>query len=173
MAIYELDGKRPRLGANSYVDPSASVIGDVVIGDGVYIAPGAVLRGDFGPIVIGDGTNIQDHCLCHGEVDAPVVIGKRNHVGHRAIIHCATVGDACLIGMGCIILDGAVVEDRCIIAAGALVTKGSRVPSGSLLMGMPGKVVGKASEAQLLEVQRGASHYQGLVERYASLKRLD
>lgn len=173
MAIFELDGHRPRIAASSYVAPSAYVIGRVTIGERVFIAPGAVIRGDMGTITVGDGTNIQDHCILHPEEDDPVVLGKNNHVGHRAIIHCATIGDGCLIGMGSIILDRSQIGDRCIIAAGALVTKETRIPSGKLVMGIPAKIRGEATEAQLAEVQAGALEYQGLIDLYKSFKQID
>lgn len=173
MPIYEFEGKRPQIAASSYVAPTACVIGDVIVGERVYIAAGVVLRGDYGQIVIGDGTNVQDQTICHGEWDMPVLIGKNNHIGHRAIIHCASIGDQCLIGMGSIILDASVIEDCCIIGAGALLTRGTHVPSRKLFLGMPGKVRGDVSDEQAEEILAGVIDYQRLIERSKTIKQID
>lgn len=135
-------GVRPRVDPTAYVHPLATLIGDVEVGPGASIWPGAVLRGDDGPIVIGAHSSIQDGTVIHAtEGLSRTTVGARVTVGHRVILHGCTVGDDCLVGMGAIVLDNAVVEPWSFIAAGALVAPGKRVPSGQMMMGNPGKLV--------------------------------
>ena len=120
----------------TYVDPTALIIGDVVIGDGVSVWPFAVLRGDEGKIVIGDGSNVQDHVTIHvGR------IGKNSTLGHGAVVNNATVGDYCIIGMNSSLLDHAIIGDECIIGANAVVTGDMVVPSRSVVVGVPGRII--------------------------------
>lgn len=142
MAIYELEGVKPTIASDVFVAPSASVIGDVVIGESSSIWFGVVVRGDVFPIRIGARTNVQDNSVVHVTGQKTMTtIGDDVTVGHSAIVHGCKVGSRCLVGMGSIILDGAVIEDECFIAAGALVPPGMHVPSRSMVMGRPGKVV--------------------------------
>lgn len=119
-----------------YIDPTAIIIGDVEIRDGVSIWPYAVLRGDEGRIVIGEGSNVQDHAVIHVGI-----VGKGVTVGHSAVINNATVGDNCIIGMNSSILDHAVVGDECIIGANAVVTGNSLIPPRSVVVGVPGRII--------------------------------
>lgn len=135
-------GVRPRVDKAAFVHPRATLIGDVTIGPGASVWPGAVLRGDDGPIVVGENSSIQDGTVIHAtEGLSRTTVGARVTVGHRVILHGCTIGDDCLIGMGSIVLDEAVVEPWSFIAAGALVAPGKRVPSGQMMMGNPGKLV--------------------------------
>ena len=158
--IYSLKGVTPQLGRGVFVAPTASVIGDVVIGDDSSVWFGAVIRGDAFPIRIGARTNIQDNAVVHitgGK--AATTIGDDVTVGHLALVHGCTVGDRCLVGMGSIVLDRAVIEDECLIAAGALVPPEMRVPARSLVMGRPGKVVRMLTDADLLQIREAAEIY--------------
>jgi carbonic anhydrase/acetyltransferase-like protein (isoleucine patch superfamily) len=120
----------------NYIDPTAIIIGDVELGDGVSIWPYAVLRGDEGSIVIGDGSNVQDHAVIHvGRV------GRNVTVGHGAIINNAMVGNDCIIGLNSSLLDNAVVGDECIIGAGAVVTGNTIIPPRSVVVGVPGRIM--------------------------------
>ena len=119
-----------------YIDPTAIIIGEVAIRDGVSIWPYAVLRGDEGRIVIGEGSNVQDHAVIHVGV-----VGKNVTIGHSAVINNATVGDNCIIGMNSSILDHAVVGDECIIGANAVVTGNSLIPPRSVVVGVPGRII--------------------------------
>jgi phenylacetic acid degradation protein len=120
----------------NYIDPTAILIGDVELGDGVSIWPFAVLRGDEGKIVIGDGTNVQDHAVIHlGR------IGRNVTVGHGAIINNAIVGNDCIIGLNSSLLDNAVIGDECIIGANALVTGNTMIPPRSVVVGVPGRII--------------------------------
>ena len=142
MGIYEKTPALPRAG---FIAPSASVIGDVSIGEKSSVWYGAVLRGDVNSIRIGAQTNIQDNTVIHvaktnvGGVAAPTIIGDRVTVGHNAILHACTVKDDAFIGMGATVMDGAVVESGAMVAAGALVTPGTVVPTGQLWAGAPAK----------------------------------
>ncbi len=138
-----------------YIAPTATVVGDVELGENVNIWPGAVLRGDCGKIVIGDGTNVQDNCVIHHAT----VIGKNCTLGHGAIVHGCQVGDGCLIGMGATILTGAALGENCLVGAGALVTGKLDAPAGSLILGSPAKVVRQITPEQLQEMQEDAENY--------------
>ena len=120
----------------NYIDPTAIIIGEVELGEGVSIWPYAVLRGDEGKIVIGDGSNVQDHVVIHvGRV------GRNVTVGHAAVINNAVVGDECIIGLNSSLLDNAVVGDECIIGANALVKSNTIIPPRSVVVGVPGRIV--------------------------------
>ncbi len=138
-----------------YIHPSASLTGDIALGQDVNIWPGAVLRGDCGLISIGEGTNVQDNCIIHH----CTTIGKRCTLGHGAIVHGCTVGDGCMIGMGATVLTGAKLGDNCLVGAGALVTGKMDAPAGSLILGSPAKVVKSVTPEQLQEMQEDAENY--------------
>jgi carbonic anhydrase/acetyltransferase-like protein (isoleucine patch superfamily) len=142
MALYEYEGKAPRLGRGAFVAPNATVIGDVTLGEDACILFATVLRGDMMPIVIGARSNIQDGSVVHvtgGKFATRV--GDDVTVGHMVLLHGCTVGDRVLVGMGSIVLDGAVIEDDAIVGAGSLVTPGTRIPTGMLAFGRPAKAV--------------------------------
>jgi carbonic anhydrase/acetyltransferase-like protein (isoleucine patch superfamily) len=133
--------KQPRLGKGVYIARGAAVLGDVTIGDFSSVWYNAVVRGDINRIVVGHHTNVQDNAVLHLADDFPCIVGNWVTVGHSAIVHACRVGDETLVGMGAVILDGAVIGKQCIIGAKALVTQGMKVPAGSLVLGMPAKVV--------------------------------
>jgi carbonic anhydrase/acetyltransferase-like protein (isoleucine patch superfamily) len=158
--IFTFKGMRPSLGRDVFVAPTASLIGDVVLGDESSVWFGAVLRGDGFPIRIGARTNIQDNAVVHitgGKAETHV--GDEVTVGHLALIHGCRVGHRSLVGMGSIILDNAIVEDECLIAAGTLVPPRMVIPSRSLVMGRPGKVVKTLADADLAQIRESAAHY--------------
>lgn len=134
-------GKYPKVAATAYVDPSAQVIGDVILGERSSVWCNATLRGDVNTITIGEETNIQDGTVIHGELDEfPVTLGKRVTVGHQVMLHGCTVEDDCLIGIGAIVLNGARIGRGSVVAAGALVPEGMDIPPESMVMGMPAKI---------------------------------
>ena len=152
----------PKVDPSCYVAPEAIIIGDVVIDRGCSIWPYAVIRADLSEIRIGEGSSIQEHCQIHGNPGKPTVIGKNVSVGHGAIIHAAKVGDYVVVGMNSCILDGAEIGGGSIIGAGAVVTSGMKVPEGSLVVGVPGKVV-KQNDPSLRETARkNAEEYHKL-----------
>src|SRR5262245_2366120 len=135
--VRNLGDLHPRIAATAYVDESAQVIGDVVLGEHVSIWPGAVLRGDMNSIRVGDYTNIQDLTLVHVEEDfGPTVLEDHITVGHRVILHGCHVEARCLIGMGAILLSGSRIGSESVIAAGSLVPEGAVIPPRSLVMGV-------------------------------------
>jgi len=163
----------PQIGNRVWIDPDATVIGDVYLADDASIWPRTVLRGDVNTISIGARTNVQDGTIGHVTHDGPyspgglpLVLGEDITVGHGAILHACTVGDRCLIGMGSLILDGAVIEDDVMLAAGSLVSPGKRLESGWLYRGRPAEPVRKLSEKELEMLRYSASHYVRLKDRY-------
>ena len=174
MHIRPYKGILPTLGARSYVDPAATVIGDVVLGDDVSIWPGTVVRGDVNFIRIGARTNVQDGSVIHVSHDGPhaklggfaTVIGEDVTIGHKAIIHACRIEDAVLIGMGAIVLDGAVVKKHGFVGAGALVSPGKEVGEGELWLGNPAKKVRMLTDAQIEALYYSAGHYVRLKDEY-------
>lgn len=160
----------PSLGENVFVAPDAWVIGDVTLGDQVSIFFGAVLRGDILRVTVGRGTNIQEHSMLHTSHDRmPTTLGEEVTIGHRAIVHGATVGDRCIIGMGAILLDDAVVEEDCLIGAGALITSNTRIPARSLVMGVPGKVIRSLSDEEVASLKQSAINYIETGKQYLEM----
>lgn len=165
---------RPQLGARVWVDPAATVIGAVVLGDDASIWPGAVLRGDVNHIRIGARSSIQDGSIVHVTHDGPftrpggypTTVGSDTTVGHGVILHGCRIGNFCLIGMGAIVLDGAVVEDYGFLGAGALLPSGKTVGSGELWLGNPARLVRTLSERERESLRYSAAHYVRLKDRY-------
>jgi len=151
---------------DAYVHPAAVVCGDVTLGARTSVWPAAVLRGDTAPIVVGEDSNIQDGAVLHVDPGVPVTIGARVAVGHRAIVHGATVHDDCLIGMGAILLNRVVVGSGSIVGAGALCTEGTEVPPDSLVLGVPGRVVRATTEAERGRIRRTVESYLALQQRH-------
>ena len=167
----------PTLGERAYVDPAATCIGDVVLGDDVSLWPGVVVRGDVNFIRIGARTNVQDGTIVHVSHDGPhaklggfaTVIGEDVTIGHKAIVHACRIGDAALIGMGAIVLDGAVVESHGFVGAGAVVPPGKTVGRGELWLGNPARKVRVLSEADIEGLYYSAQHYVRLKNRYLGI----
>ena len=166
----------PVLGQRVYVDESASVIGDVVLGDDVSIWPGTVIRGDVNHIRIGARSNIQDGTIIHvshaspyNKGGYPTLIGEGVTAGHGTIIHACTIGDYCLIGMGACILDGAVIENEAFIGAGAVVGPGKRVARGELWVGNPARPTRTLSAQDIEGLHYSADHYVRLKDQYLGM----
>ena len=160
-------GITPSVPATCYVDPSAQLIGDVVLGEHASIWMNAVLRGDVHSIRVGAHSNIQDCSVLHGMKELyGVFVGEYVTVGHSVTLHGCTVGDRCLIGMGSIILNGAVIGAGSIIAAGTLIPEKTVVEPGSLWMGNPGKFRRQLEEKDHQSILRYANNYLGYKESY-------
>ncbi|HOT93610.1 MAG TPA: gamma carbonic anhydrase family protein [Methanoregulaceae archaeon] len=154
------------VGAEVFVAPNATVIGDVTLGDRVGIWFGAVVRADKDRISIGSDSNVQDNSVVHTSAGRPVLIGREVSVGHGAILHGCTIGDRVLVGMGAIVLNGAEIGEDSLIGAGALVTEGTRIPPGSVVIGVPGKVVKATTPEQRAHIRQNAAAYVELAGRY-------
>jgi carbonic anhydrase/acetyltransferase-like protein (isoleucine patch superfamily) len=150
----------------AFVHPAAFVCGDVTLGARASVWPTAVLRGDSAAIVIGADSNVQDGTVIHVDPGVPATVGARVAIGHRAIVHGATVEDDCLIGMGSILLNRVVVGRGSIIGAGALCPEGMRVPPNSLVLGVPGRVVRETTEAERERIGHTVASYLALQERH-------
>ena len=151
---------------SAFVHPAAFVYGDVTLGPRVSVWPTAVLRGDTAPIVVGEDSNIQDGTILHVDPGVPCTIGARVAVGHRAIIHGATVEDDCLIAMGAILLNHVHVGAGSIVGAGALCPEGMKIPPGSLVVGLPGKIVREVTDAERARIRRTVASYLQLQQRH-------
>jgi carbonic anhydrase/acetyltransferase-like protein (isoleucine patch superfamily) len=160
-------GISPRVAVSAYIDPLATVIGDVAIGERSSIWPGATLRGDIDPIGVGDETNIQEGVVVHTDSGFPTTIGNRVTIGHAAVIHGCTIEDDALIGIGAMVLDGARVGKGAVVAAGSLVTEGMEVPPATLVMGAPAKPRRPVSAEEQARFRKGVQSY---VERAALYK---
>jgi phenylacetic acid degradation protein len=170
MAIYAFNGFKPVIKASSFVHPQASVTGNVIIGEDVYIGPGAAIRGDWGQIIIEDGCNVQENCTIHMFPGTTVTLKKGAHIGHGAIVHGGTIGENCLIGMNSVIMDDVVIEDECIIGALCFVPANMQIPRRSLVVGNPAKIIKEVSDEMIAWKTKGTALYQALpAECYATL----
>jgi carbonic anhydrase/acetyltransferase-like protein (isoleucine patch superfamily) len=165
----------PLLGYNTWIAPSADVIGDVTIGEECSIWFGAIIRGDVHYIRIGDRVNIQDLSMLHvthykkerklGDGN-PTIIEDDVTIGHRVMLHGCTIKKACLVGMSATILDGAVIGEESIVGAGSLVTKNKIFPPRSLIMGSPAKVIRELTQEEVDELYKSASRYVAFKNEY-------
>jgi len=149
-----------------YIHPQAVVCGDVVLADGVFVLPTAVLRGDTDRIAVGKDSNIQDGAVLHADHGVPCTLGSRVTVGHRAIVHGCTVEDDCLIGMGAIVLNHAIVGRGSLVGAGALVPERMVIPPGSLAVGAPARVIRQVTPEMQARMSAGVDTYCELRERH-------
>ena len=159
---------QPQIAKNVFIAPNATVIGNVILATGSSVWYGAVLRGDNDLISIGENTNIQDLSVVHVDPNKPVSIGKGCTIGHRAIVHGATIGDNVLIGMGAIVMNNAVIGENCIVGAGALITENKVIPRNSLVVGSPAKVVKSLSSEQINSIRTNAQVYVENAARFAA-----
>lgn len=173
MSISAYRNISPTLGARVYVDPSAVVIGKVTIGEDSSIWPTAVVRGDVHSITIGARTSIQDGTVLHVTHDGPyapggraLVIGSDVTVGHRAVLHACTIGNACLVGMGAIVLDAVEIEDLVMIGAGSIVAPGKRLETRGLYVGSPARRVRDLQQGEIDFLTYSAAHYVRLKDEY-------
>ena len=164
--IREVPGRRPRIDPDTYIDPQAAVIGDVMIGAGSSVWPFAVLRGDQDNYVtLGRNSNVQDNSVLHVTPEFPCIVGDFVTIGHRAVVHACRVMNNVRIGIGAVVLDGAVVEEGAQVGAGALVPPGKIVPAGWLVMGVPAKPIRKMDAAELEDILKNARDYIELWHR--------
>lgn len=167
ITVMPFEGIAPRIDPSVFIAAGARIIGDVEIGALSSVWFNVVIRGDVHFIRIGRRTNIQDLTMCHvTHRKFSLVIGDDVTVGHSAVLHGATIGDRVLVGMGAKVLDNSVVESDALIAAGTVVREGFRVPSGTLVAGVPGKVIRDLTEAERAAVAQGALNYESYIARF-------
>jgi len=161
MTIYVLGDARPELPEDNafWIAPNASVIGKVRLKRHASVWFGAVLRGDNEWIEIGENSNVQDNSVLHTDPGQPVIVGANVTIGHKVILHSATVGDFTLIGMGSTVLSGARIGAECLIGANTLIPEGKEIPPNSLVLGQPARIVREVSEAQRTLIRMSAEVY--------------
>jgi phenylacetic acid degradation protein/carnitine operon protein CaiE len=160
--FYSYKNFKPVVHPSSFVHPQASVTGNVIIGKNVYIGPGAALRGDWGGIRIEDGCNVQENCTIHMFPGTMVLLKEGAHIGHGAIIHGATIGKNCLVGMNSVIMDNVVLGDECIVGALTFIKADEKIVARSLIAGNPGKFIRQVSDEMLAWKSKGTALYQSL-----------
>ena len=164
MPIYALGERTPTIHPEAFVHPDAVVIGDVRIGAGSSVWPGAVLRGDYGTVIVGERTSIQDGTVVHAVAEFPTVVGSDCVVGHLAHLEGCVIEDGALVGSGSIVLHHATVHSGATVAAGAVVRNRTDVPEGALAVGVPATVREGASDVEL--IRHSAELYVNNARRY-------
>jgi len=160
--IYKFKGFIPVVHESSFVHPQAAVTGNVIIGKHCYIGPGAALRGDWGGIVLEDGCNVQENCTIHMFPGVTVLLKEGAHIGHGAVIHGATIGRNCLVGMNSVIMDNVVLGDECIVGALSFLKEGEMFEPRSLIVGNPAKKIKEVTDEMIGWKTKGTQLYQSL-----------
>jgi phenylacetic acid degradation protein len=169
--IYEFNNYKPVVHTSSFVHPQAAVTGNVIIGKNCYIGPGAALRGDWGQIILEDGCNVQENCTIHMFPGVTVLLKESAHIGHGAIIHGATIGRNCLVGMNAVIMDNVDLGDESIVGALSFIKEGEKIPARSLVAGNPAKIIKQVSDEMIAWKTKGTQLYQQLpADCFLSLK---
>jgi phenylacetic acid degradation protein/carnitine operon protein CaiE len=172
--IYSFKDFIPVIDPSSFIHPQAAVTGNVIIGKNCYIGPGAVIRGDWGKIIIEDGCNVQENCIIHMFPGVTVLLKESAHIGHGAIIHGATIGKNCLVGMNAVIMDNVELGDECIIGALTFIKQDEKIPARSLVAGNPGKIIKQVSDEMIAWKTEGTKLYQLLPkEMFESWKEVE
>ena len=164
--IYQLDFRRPVFKGDHYVAPNAAVIGSVVMEHGSSVWWSVTIRGDNDVITLGENVNVQDGSVIHTDGGVPVTLARNVSVGHLVMLHGCTIGENSLIGIGAIILNRVTVGRNCLIGAGSLIPEGKTIPDGSLVLGVPGKVVRALTSEEIAMNTWIAEHYMERAERY-------
>ncbi len=162
MNIYSYHGIRPIIKPSAYIHPQAVIIGNVEIGEEVYIGPNAVIRGDWGKIIIKDGANVQENCTLHVFPNIETILEESAHIGHGAIIHSGHIGKNCLIGMNSVVMDKAYIGDESIVGALAFVPANFRCEPRKLVVGSPAKIIRDVSDEMIHWKTEGTKLYQEL-----------
>ena len=159
---YQFNGYKPVIHESSFIHPQAAVTGNVVIGKNVYIGPGAAIRGDWGQVIIEDGCNVQENCTIHMFPGVTVLLKESAHIGHGAIIHGATIGKNCLVGMNAVIMDNVQLGDECIVGALTFIKADEIIPTRSVVVGNPSKIVKQVTDEMISWKTEGTKLYQQL-----------
>lgn len=172
MPLYAFGDLSPQIHPTAWVAENATLVGNIVLEAGASVWYGCVIRSEFEPIVIGEGSNVQDNTVMHTDPGIPLVVGKGVTIGHAAMIHGATLGDGCLVGLHATVLNRSVVGAQSLIAAGALVKEGQHIPSGVLAAGVPAKIVRELDDAARQGLALSAQHYVENAQAHATRRRL-
>ncbi len=160
--IYQFKEYIPVIHESAFIHPQAAVTGNVIIGRDVYIGPGAAIRGDWGEIIIEDGCNVQENCTIHMFPGVTVVLKAGTHIGHGAVIHGATIGKNCLIGMNSVVMDNVQLGDECIVGALSFIKADEKFENRSLIVGNPAKKIKEVSDEMMAWKTVGTKLYQSL-----------
>ncbi|HMO34035.1 MAG TPA: transferase hexapeptide repeat family protein [Lacibacter sp.] len=160
--FYSFHGFIPVVHPSSFVHPQAAVTGHVIIGKNCYIGPGAALRGDWGTIILEDGCNVQENCTLHMFPGLTVLLKEGSHIGHGAVIHGATIGRNCLVGMNSVLMDHVMLEEECIVGALSFVKEGEQFERRSLIVGNPARKIREVSDDMMDWKTKGTALYQAL-----------
>ena len=166
MALYEFDGKKPRVPVDSFVHSDAVLTGDIEIGHECLIAPCVSIRADFGPVIIGNRSNVQDNAVIHVFPGSRVVIEDDVTVAHGVLLHDVHLKSRCVIGMGAILLFNVVCEEDVCVSVGSVVPKGMHIPAGKIVAGNPAKITHDVTEDQKLMAKAGIDFYRELCRKY-------
>ncbi|MGP8154966.1 MAG: gamma carbonic anhydrase family protein [Smithella sp.] len=169
MALYEFDGKRPRVPADSFVHPHAVLIGDIEVGHECLIAPGVSIRADFGPVAIGNRSNAQDNSVIHVYPGSKVVIEEDVTIAHGVILHDVHIKSRCVIGIGAILLFNVVCEEDVFVSVGSVVSKKERIPAGKIVAGNPAKITHDVTDDQKMMAKAGIDYYRDLCKKYIAM----
>ncbi len=168
MAVYRLDSLTPRIAPTAWVADSAEVIGDVELGEGASLWFGVIARGDNEPMRIGANSNVQDGSMLHSDPGFPLTLEESVTIGHQVMLHGCTIGAGSLVGIKSVIMNGAKIGKNCLVGAGSLVTEGKEFPDGSMIMGVPAKLVRALTPEQIAGLARSSGHYVENARRYAA-----
>ena len=172
MALYEFDGKRPQLPADSFVHQNAVLIGDVEIGHECMIAPGVSIRADFGQIIIGDRSNVQDNTVIHANDKSQVIIENDVTIAHGVILHDVHIKSRCFIGIGAVVLFNVICEEDVFVSAGSVVPKNMHIPAGKIVAGNPAEIIRDVTEKQKIMAKEGIDAYRMICRKYiATMKK--
>ncbi len=160
--IYKFKGHIPIIHESSFIHPQAAITGNVIIGKNVYVGPGAAIRGDWGQIIIEDGCNIQENCTIHMFPGTTVLLKEGAHIGHGAIIHGATIGKNCLVGMNAVIMDNVNLGDESVVGSLSFIKAGEVFEKRSLIVGNPAKKIKEVSDEMITWKTEGTKLYQQL-----------
>lgn len=159
---YEFQGYRPVIHESSFIHPQAAITGNVIIGKDCYIGPGAAIRGDWGQVIIEDGCNVQENCTIHMFPGVTVLLKAGAHIGHGAVIHGATIGSNCLVGMNAVVMDNVILGDECIVGALSFLKADEVFENRSLIVGNPGKKIKEVTDEMISWKTDGTKLYQQL-----------
>jgi phenylacetic acid degradation protein len=160
--VYSFNNIIPVIHESAFIHPQATVTGNVIIGKDVYVGPGAAIRGDWGQVIIEDGCNVQENCTIHMFPGISVLLKEGSHIGHGAVVHGATIGRNCLVGMNAVIMDNVQLGDECIVGALTFIRADTVIPARSVVVGNPGKIVKPVTDEMINWKTEGTKLYQHL-----------